>query len=218
MTGDTRQKLMALAAVAIVVAAVAWTLVPFHDGYVRCDDAVTTAVNGEPAVLNSAGGPIMVGSEAKGVESGDVLGGRVIVACRAQARLRVGLSVVVIAATIIGPSQIRRVTSARRSGAQRNRRRKDGSPRLQTMWGKLLTASGFVVTVAGIVFGVWLEFALPGDGLREDTYFRLTVAIEALIPIGVGLLIVTAGRILVTIEGRATTSEPDAVEIAELLE
>lgn len=61
---------MALAALAVIVAAITWALVPFNDSQVRCATAATTALHGQPALLNAAGYPMLTGSEAKAAADG----------------------------------------------------------------------------------------------------------------------------------------------------
>jgi hypothetical protein len=59
-----------------------------------------------------------------------------------------------------------------------------------------LTWAGVLVTIAGVVFGVWVQFHLPPSGGVASVWFRLSETIQSLVPVGVGLLVIGVAQIL----------------------
>lgn len=68
------------------------------------------------------------------------------------------------------------------------------------MWVKLLTAAGVVITIAGIVFGIWIQFNHTfGAPSGADVTFRLEFAILSIPAVGIGVLVIAAARILASL-------------------
>jgi hypothetical protein len=65
-----------------------------------------------------------------------------------------------------------------------------------------LTWTGILITVAGIVMGVWLQLSAPKELGRNGTTFRLTYGIEALVPVALGVIVLAAAQILAAIQQR----------------
>jgi hypothetical protein len=77
------------------------------------------------------------------------------------------------------------------------------------VWAKALTVTGIVLAVAGIVFGIWVQFAWEDHGADLETAFRLQLGLTALVPVGVGVVVTAAGRILAVLGARPSSrTEP----------
>jgi hypothetical protein len=73
--------------------------------------------------------------------------------------------------------------------------------------GKALSVLGGVISFASLVVGIWLQFKigdLPGS---IKTAERLTLVLESLTPLAVGLLLIAAGRVLTFLEARAPSTD-----------
>jgi hypothetical protein len=71
--------------------------------------------------------------------------------------------------------------------------------------GKALTAAGGVIVLASLVVGIWLQFEITIQRPAPEHFtaqVRLSLVMEMLTPLAVGLVLIAAGRLVELLEAR----------------
>jgi len=74
--------------------------------------------------------------------------------------------------------------------------------------GQLLTRIGVAITAAALMFGTWLQVVVPATIVVGRTSYRLTLALESLVPFAIGFVVIAAGQILSALESHRETPHP----------